>query len=75
MKPIINLLEVKRVIRDKIKSGVPTVIIVGGGAGGHRARRNVWKLVADNSGKAENHLDRREKGPSTMRPKKPVLWR
>jgi NADH dehydrogenase FAD-containing subunit len=53
VKPIINLLEVRAAIREKIKDCVPTIIIAGGGPAGVELAGNVWKLVTDNRGKAE----------------------
>ncbi|MGB6064634.1 MAG: FAD-dependent oxidoreductase [Desulfomonilaceae bacterium] len=53
VKPIVNLLKARKVILDKIRTGVPRLLVVGGGPAGVELSGNVWRLVRDNGGKAE----------------------
>ncbi len=56
VKPIVNLLKARKVILDKIRTGVPRLLVIGGGPAGVELSGNVWRLIHDNGGRAEISL-------------------
>ena len=52
VKPIINLLEARRVVLKLIKVGEPRLLVVGGGAAGIEVTGNLHRLVHDQRGKS-----------------------
>ncbi len=52
VKPIINLLQARRVIQELRRSGPVRILVVGGGPAGLEIAGNTWKLNHDESGEA-----------------------
>jgi NADH dehydrogenase FAD-containing subunit len=52
VKPIINLLQARRVILDLMKNRQPRILVVGGGPAGLEIAGNAWKLIHDQGGEA-----------------------
>jgi NADH dehydrogenase FAD-containing subunit len=53
VKPIINLLKARSVIKDSIRHKPLRIVVTGGGPAGVEIAGNAWRLVRDNHGKAE----------------------
>lgn len=52
VKPIENLERVREVILEKIKKGVPRILLIGGGPAGVELAGNIWRLIQSNGAQA-----------------------
>jgi NADH dehydrogenase FAD-containing subunit len=53
VKPIDQLERVRETIIEKIKKGVPNILLIGGGPAGVEMAGNIWRLVRANKGNAQ----------------------